>query len=146
MEWRNTLATPAEIRNTDIGKLITRVTLGFILLFHGIFKFTHGVDWLTQMLAQRGLPPFFGYGVYIGEIVAPILVILGLLTRPAALVIAFNMLMAISLVLSDKIFTVNERGGGWSIELEAFILLTALAVFFLGPGRYSFNKGRKFWL
>ena len=38
------------------------------------------------MLAGMGLPGFLAYGAYVGEIVAPLLVLAGLFTRPAALV------------------------------------------------------------
>ena len=37
--------------------------------------------------------------------------------------------------------TIN-RGGGWGLELEAFYFLAAVAVFFLGPGRYSVSRAK----
>ena len=125
----------------DLGKLVLRVALGGILLFHGIFKLQHGVAWIEQPLAAFGLPGFLAYGTYLAEIVAPILVVLGYRARLAALVIVFDMLMAMVLVLRPMIFTINERGGGWGVELEGFILLTALTVFLLGSGRYRLGRG-----
>lgn len=138
-----TSADPITTRQ-DIGKVILRVTVGGLLLFHGIFKVQSGIGWMAGMLQSNHLPAFIGYGVYVGEVVAPLLLIAGILTRPAALVVAFNMLMAIVLVQRAKIFTLNQ-GGGWTIELEMLFLLGAVAIFFLGSGRYAVSKGRGRW-
>ena len=128
----------------DIGKLILRIMAGGSLLFHGIAKLGHGVAWMSDPLGQVGLPGFISYGAYIGEVVAPILVILGFLTRPAALVMAFDLFMAIFLVGRSRIFTVGQSGG-WGVELEMFFVLTGLALFFLGAGKYSVSRGSTTW-
>ncbi len=125
----------------DTGKLILRLTLGGLILFHGINKLIHGIGWMSGPLATIHLPFFIAYGVYIGEVVAPIFLIIGLWTRVAALVIAFNMVMAIGMEAWKLAATIN-RGGGWGIELEAFYLLTALAIFFLGAGGLSASRGQ----
>jgi len=125
----------------DLGKLLLRVALGGILLFHGIFKLTHGVAWMAQPLGHFGLPAFLAYGTYVAEVLAPVLLIVGLKARLAALVIVFDMLMAMVLVLRPRILTVNPAGGGWGVELEALLLLTALSVFLIGSGRYRVAKG-----
>ncbi|HEV8598558.1 MAG TPA: DoxX family protein [Gemmatimonadales bacterium] len=125
----------------DLGKLILRVSLAGILLFHGLFKLTHGVAWIERPLAAFGLPGFLAYGTYLAEIIAPILLVVGYKARLAALVIGFDMLMAMVLVLRPRILTINQSGGGWAVELEALILLTALAVFLLGSGRYRLGRG-----
>ena len=126
----------------DLGKLLLRVTLAVIVLFHGIFKLTHGVAWMEQPLAAFGLPGFLAYGTYVAEVVAPLLIAVGYRARLAALVIGFDMLMAIVLVLRTRIFSTNERSGAWGIEVEAMILLVSLAVFCLGSGRYRLGGGR----
>ena len=126
----------------DLGKLVLRIALGVILLFHGVFKLRHGVAWIEQPLAAVGLPGFLAYGTYVAEVLAPILLLLGYKARLAALAIVFDMLMAMVLVLRPALFTIKERGGGgWSVELEALILLSALAVFLLGSGRYRLGRG-----
>ena len=86
--------------NADLGKLIVRLTLGGLLLFHGIAKLFHGVGFIEGQLASHGIPAFFAWGVFIGELLAPLMVILGYQTRIGALLIAFNMLVAIALVHS----------------------------------------------
>ena len=125
--------------NEDLGKLILRVTVGGLLIFHGISKLVHGIAWMAGPLSAAHIPFFVGYGVYLAEVVAPIFIILGYRTRISALVVAFDLLMAILLVVKARIFQVNP-GGGWGIETEAFYLLSALAIFFLGAGRYSVTR------
>lgn len=120
----------------DWGLLLLRIAVGGVLLFHGIFKVRHGVAWIGAMLRPIGLPAALANGVYVAEIVAPVLLILGLFTRVAGVLIAFDMLVAILLVQRHQIFTIN-RGGGWGVELEALILLTALALALTGGGRFA---------
>lgn len=123
----------------DIGKLILRLTLGILLIMHGIAKIFGGVGGISGMLQNVGLPGFFAYGVYIGEVLAPLLVILGLYARIGALIIAVNMLVAIWLVHVNEIFLLGKTGG-WALELQGFFLFVALAVALIGPGRFSVKE------
>ncbi|HCW90831.1 MAG TPA: GntR family transcriptional regulator [Marinobacter sp.] len=125
--------------NADLGKLIIRITLGALLLFHGISKLINGVGFIQGVLASHGLPAFLAYGVYIGEVVAPLMVLLGYQTRIGALLIVFNMLVAIALVHSHQLMALKSNGG-WLLELQGFFLLSAVAVIFLGPGRYRMKN------
>lgn len=120
----------------DLGRLILRVVLAAMLLFHGVSKLHNGIGFIADMLAKAGLPAVLGYGVYIGEIVAPLLILVGLVTRPAALVIAINMIVAVLLVHTKQFFTLNEQGG-WALELQGMYFFAALAIALLGAGRYS---------
>lgn len=129
----------------DMGKLILRLTVAGLMLFHGIAKAKGGVGFISGLLGQHGLPAFLAYGVYVAEIVAPVLLILGVLTRLAALVIAFDMVMAVLLALRGRMFSINPMGGGWAIELEAFYFFASIAIFFLGAGRYSLAKRSGRW-
>ena len=121
----------------DTGKLLLRLGLGAILLFHGVYKVMHGVAWIKEPLAHMGLPGILAYGAYVAEAVAPLLLIVGLLTRTAAVVVAVNMVMAIVLVQRPQLLTVKPSGGGWGIELEALLLVVAVSIACLGAGRYS---------
>lgn len=125
--------------NEDLGKLILRLTVGGLLIFHGISKLVHGIAWMAGPLGAFHLPFFIAYGVYIGEIVAPLMIILGYKARLAALVVAFDLFMAIVLVTNGGIFAVRP-GGAWGIETEAFYLLTAIAIFLLGSGKFKVAK------
>jgi putative oxidoreductase len=123
-------------RSDDTGKLILRLALGILILLHGIAKVSTGVSGVGGMLASHGLPSALAYLVYVGEIVAPALVIIGFYTRPAAWVIAINMVVAIWLVhLKD--LAVLGKNGGWALELQGMFLFGAIAVAFLGAGRIS---------
>ena len=129
----------------DVGKLILRVTVAGLMIFHGIAKMKGGIGWMGPMLQSHGIPAFVGYGVFVAEVVAPLLLLLGIFTRLAALTIAFDMFMAIVLVVQGKTFAPNPRSGGLGGELELFYLLAAVAIFFLGAGRFSLRKGSGHW-
>ena len=125
----------------DIGKLILRVTTAGLILFHGIDKIIHGVSFIGPGLAQLHLPGFLAYGVYVGEVAAPLFMIAGAWTRLAALVVMFNMAMAILLEAHLNVLVI-ERTGAWGLEAEAFYFLTALVVVLIGSGKYSLVRGR----
>jgi putative oxidoreductase len=123
----------------DLGKLVLRLTLGILILLHGIAKIAGGTEGIGKMLEGMGLPAFFAFGVYVGEVIAPVLVILGLYARIGAGLIMVNMLFAIMLVHRGDLFLLG-KSGGWALELQGFFLFTALAVVLMGPGRYSVNQ------
>ncbi|MBZ0335405.1 hypothetical protein MARI_27400 [Marinobacter sp. JH2] len=125
--------------NADLGKLIIRLTLGGLLLFHGVSKLLNGVGFIEGQLASHNLPTILAYGVYIGEILAPLMIILGYQTRIGALIVVFNMIVAIALVHSHQLLSLGSNGG-WSLELQGFFLFSALALIFLGPGRYKLKN------
>lgn len=125
--------------NADLGKLIIRLTLGGLMLFHGVAKLFHGVGFIEGQLASLGIPAFFAYGVFIGELLAPLMVVLGYQTRIGALLIALNMLVAIALVHGHELMALGSNGG-WALELQGFFLFTAIALMFLGPGRYKLKN------
>lgn len=128
----------------DIAKLLLRLVLGVLILLHGISKIESGVGEILDVVGKAGLPHAFGYLVYIGEVVAPILVIIGLWTRPAALVIAIDLVVAVLLVHVAEFFTLNEQGG-WALELQGLYLIVAICVALLGAGRYSLGGRFGHW-
>jgi len=126
--------------NESTGKLILRVTLGFIILLHGINKLINGIDWLDGALTAAGLPTFFKYGVYVGEVIAPVLVILGYYSRIGAWLIAVNMLFAIGLVHWGDLFAFDAQSGGLVNEKQYMFMFSAIALALIGPGRYAINQ------
>ncbi|WP_157264041.1 DoxX family protein [Azohydromonas aeria] len=120
----------------DTGKLVLRVALGVLVLMHGIAKVISGPGSALGLLAKAGLPTELAYGVYIGEVVAPMLLIAGLFTRAAALIVVINMLFAIGLAHMAQLGQLTKTGG-WALELQGMYLFGALAVALLGAGRYS---------
>jgi putative oxidoreductase len=123
-------------RHDDAAKLLLRLVLGILILLHGISKMTHGVGGIATMVQQHGWPTFVAYGAYIGEVVAPILIIAGIFTRLGGLLIAINMLVAIILVHRGQLFMLTGQGG-WQLELQGMFLVAAIAVALLGAGRFS---------
>jgi putative oxidoreductase len=123
----------------DFGKLVVRLTVGVLLLFHGVHKVLTGIDPVQHMVAAQGLPEWLAYGVYLGEVVGPLLVIVGFLSRVGGLLIVVNMIVAVALsVLNKEAGLVGlSASGGYVLELEAFFLFSGLAVVFLGAGRLS---------
>lgn len=120
--------------NDDVAKLFLRLSVGVLMLLHGVFgKIIPGIDW---MVAQLG---FFAYGVYVGEVLAPILLILGVFPRISALMIAFTMLVAGFVASGGEIFALNEFGG-WVIELQWLYFAASIMIAMIGGGRYCFCK------
>jgi len=124
------------LANTDLGKLTIRLTLGGLMLFHGIDKLMNGVGFIEAQLVSHNLPAFLAWGVIIGEVLAPLMIILGFHTRAGALLIVANMLVALALVHSHQLMLLGSNGG-LRLELQFFFLMSAVTVFFLGSGRYT---------
>ncbi|MCT4648033.1 MAG: DoxX family protein [Carboxylicivirga sp.] len=125
-------------KNLDLGLLVLRLSIGLLMLLHGFGKFT-GLGFIKSMLAEAGLPGFIAYGVYLGEIVAPLLMIVGFRARLASVVYIVNVLVAIFLVHAADIFTLNQHGG-WGIELLGLYLFGAIALFFTGAGKHAVSS------
>lgn len=127
--------------NADTGKLVLRLSVGGMMLFHGIAKILHpaSLEFISGMLTANHLPGILAYGIYIGEVVGPLMVIVGYQARVGGLLIAVNMIFALFLAHSGDFFSLSEHGG-WAIELQMFYLLSAVAVVFLGSGKLAFKQ------
>jgi putative oxidoreductase len=132
-----------KLHNDDLGKLILRFAIGGLMLFHGVGRILRGPGEIIQVVNQNDLPSFAAYGVYLGEVVAPVFVLLGIWTRPAALVMAINMVIAVALQHRGQVFALDKDSGAWAIELPGLYFFGALALVFLGAGRYSFFRGQR---
>lgn len=126
------------ILNEDIGKLILRLSIAGLMLFHGFFKFFNGIDGIKFLVTSAGLPEVVAYGVYFGEIVFPILIIIGLFTRISSLFFALTMVFAIFLAHGSELFALGKSGGP-VIELALIYLLASISIMFIGAGKYSFD-------
>lgn len=128
--------TPTARGHDDLGKLILRIVLALLLLFHGLSKIAGGIGFIEGMLQKAGLPGMLGYLVYVGEVLAPLLILIGVFTRAAAAVVAINMVVAVLLAHAGEFLTLSDTGG-WALELQGLYLGSAIALVFLGAGRYS---------
>ena len=123
--------------NSDIGLLIVRIALGGIIFFHGFHKILHGSAEVGDLIEAVGIPRIFAPLVYISEVLAPVLVVLGILTRLSNLTIIVTMFV-VFYALPFPI-GLNEHGA-MNIESQLYFLLLSVALFFTGPGRYVLKK------
>jgi putative oxidoreductase len=126
------------LQNDALGKLILRLTVGFLILFHGIFKILNpgSLDFIKVQLANINFPTVLAYGVYVGEVIAPLMIILGVFSRLGGLLVFGNMVFALVLAHRSQLFTLTDNGG-WALELQGFYLFSGLAILFLGSGRMA---------
>ncbi len=126
------------LKNDAAGKLVLRLAVGLLMLFHGVGKLLDPgkLDFISSKLAGAGLPEIIAWGAYVGEIIAPVMIIIGVLTRLGAGLIVITMLFAVGLVHMGDIFALTDFGG-WRLELQGFYLFGALAIMLLGSGRYA---------
>jgi putative oxidoreductase len=120
----------------DRGLLVLRLLSGGVFVVFGIGKFVNHWSELASFKAY-GLPAPEAFVVVIGviELVGGLLLIAGLLTRPAALVLAGDMIGAI--VVSGI-----AKGELISLTLAPAELVAMLVLMRMGPGRYVIDPGR----
>lgn len=115
--------------------LLLRLISGAAFIQHGWPKFQHAFSWMGP---EATVPGFLQALAALSEFGGGIALMLGLLTRLAALGIACTMGYAIFLVHLPK-GDPFVGGGGGSYELAA-VYLTLMLVFLLrGPGQYSLD-------
>lgn len=134
-----------KISNSKAGAaaLILRVPVGLILAAHGAQKLFawfggYGLEGTGQWMASIGLEPGYWLALMAGsaEFFGGIALALGLLTRPAAIVTAFTMLIAIfSVHINNGLFMANN---GYEYALTLLVVTAALAV--QGAGSFSVDS------
>ena len=87
-------------------------------------------------MKAHGIPEVLAYGVYAGEIFAPLFLILGWKSRFWAGVMVLNMAVAIYLTQTGALFKLGAHGA-WAVEVPMFYMLSALAIVLLGSGKYA---------
>jgi len=97
------------------------------------------LGFIEKALDANNLPVFLSYFVYVGEILAPLLIIIGYKTKLAAAIIIFSMTFAIYLVFPNDLTTLTSQGT-LKLELNYFFIFTSLSLIFLGAGKYSFDR------
>ncbi len=127
--------------NIDLGLLISRITIAGLMLFHGVAKLSN-LNGIKNMLTAAGLPEVMAYGVYITELIAPLLIIIGFRIRLASIVFFFGMIVAMLLAHSENMFALSKTGG-LAIELLLLYAFGALVFFFTGAGKYAVSTANK---
>jgi putative oxidoreductase len=121
--------------STDLALLLLRVWLGGSLLWlHGLGKIPRLMADEVRFASVAGLSPTVSLALaVVGEVVAPVLLIIGLGARWAALLSAATMLGAF--VVGHGMALSGERSG----ELPFIFLAGFVALFLAGPGRFSID-------
>lgn len=116
------------------GSLILRLALGGCMIYHGYYKVVpdNAMDNFAHYIVSLGLPYWMGYLSALAEFGGGILVLFGLLTRPAACLIAVDMIVAL--------IKVDAPSGMHAWQLSGLLLAMALALACLGGGDYSLDR------
>jgi putative oxidoreductase len=124
----------------SIGLLLVRLATGLMLVPHGYAKISGDVVLLAAGLASKGFPAptLLAWCATLAELLGGLFVALGLLTRPAAAVVAFNMVVAWASMHLGDIAKIGGPGGS-AFEYPFLLSMTALAIAIAGPGRYSLD-------
>lgn len=127
----------------DFGLLVMRLGLGVAFIAHGWPKMSGGPEaWAgygARMAASTGidfLPEFWGFMAAFAELGGGILLLLGLLTRPALFLMLCTMVVA-----ALWHYTNGDGFKGYSHAMEA--AFTFFGLFFVGPGKYSVDEHLK---
>lgn len=123
-----------------ISPLIIRVVVGVIMAAHGYQKLMGGPANFGGMLGQMGVPAptFVAYVVTIVELVGGILLIVGLLSRWAGLLLAIDLAVAVLMVkVNVGLIAAPQTGAG--AELDLALIAGFVTVVLLGPGKLSLD-------
>lgn len=132
-------------KNVDLALLLLRIATGGLMLAHGLHKVIHGHDFIKSVLQEKGLPEILWIGTPIAEVLAPILLIAGVLGRISAALIAVVMLFSIYLAFGATAFDLTSYGG-LQAELNIYFLIVSFALFLTGSGKYALLKAKNYWL
>jgi len=132
------------LQNDDLAKLLLRLVVGGLMLFHGVHHIAHGIGPIQAMLEDQDLPRQAAWGLHLGETVAPIFLLLGFMTRPAGLIVAFTMAVSMYLAYGMGAFGLGPQGG-LATELNFLYLVGGFSLFLTGGGRFSVGRGESRW-
>ena len=126
----------------DLVKLLLRVNVGVLILFHTYAVIT-GEQAIRDTMVAWHLPVGLAWSAVLFEGVAPIMVILGVYARIGGWMMTFWMVMALLMahLFTGHFLMLAPNGAGWRIETQVFFLVNSLAVALVGAGRYGLNIG-----
>lgn len=124
-----------------LGLLVLRLALGAVMIAHGYQKIFGGMPQLMQMLQHMGIPAWMGYLTVAAEFGGGILLVVGFLTRLAALAIFIDMVVAIIKVhLHNGLFSKN---GGFEFPMVCGAIAFSLIWSGAGPIAMDWLWGTK---
>lgn len=124
--------------NTNVGATLTRLSLGTILLAHGLLKlFVFTLPGTVAFFASLGLPASAAYLTIFAEVVGGVAIIAGLYTRLAA-ILSLPVLLGSLWVHAGNGWLFSAEGGGW--EFPALLVALAVAVAIQGGGAFALRR------
>jgi putative oxidoreductase len=128
-------------RLAGLAPLAVRVIVGVIMIAHGAQKLQAGPANFGQGLAGMGvpLPVLTGYAVTFAELIGGVLLVVGLFSRLAALLLTANLTGAIFLVNIGVGFLTPPGAASSGVELPLALIAGLLAILLAGPGKLSLD-------
>lgn len=122
-------------QNLNYGATITRLSLGVILLAHGLLKiFVFTIPGTVGFFESLGLPAIVAYLTIFGEIAGGAALIIGIYTRLTAL-LSVPILLGATWAHAGNGWVFSNQGGGW--EFPALLVVMAIAVAVQGSGSFA---------
>jgi putative oxidoreductase len=118
-----------------LGLLVLRVALGLIFFTHGYPKLAHAGAGMQGFFVQHGLPGYFVYVSGVLEVFGAALLVLGLFTRAAGLLLAIEMGVAIW-----KVHSTGSYLAVHNYEFPLAVLAGSFALATVGAGRLSLDQ------
>jgi putative oxidoreductase len=133
--WSKTMT---QLNNPNYGAFITRISLGSILLSHGLLKvFVFTIPGTVGYFASLGLPAIAAYLTIFAEIVGGTAILLGLYTRLASL-LSIPLLLGALWAHAGNGWLFSSEGGGW--EFPLLLVAFAIAVTIQGNGSFAIRN------
>ncbi|MEZ5840456.1 MAG: DoxX family protein [Hyphomicrobiales bacterium] len=124
-----------DTRTAPYAALVLRLTLGAVLIAHGLLKvFVFTIPGTVGFFGSLGLPAIFAYLTILGEIGGGLLLVAGVATRWISLAV-LPILIGATVVHSGNGWLFTAEGGGW--EYPAFLALAAAVQALLGDGAFA---------
>jgi putative oxidoreductase len=131
----------------DFGLLLVRLGVGLsVVIHHGYDKLTGGPEAWTKIGANMDrlhvtvFPVFWGFMAGFAEAICSCLLVVGVLFRPAAFLLAFTMFVA---ALRHLSLPPDNPNAGWAGASHALELMSVyLCLLFTGPGKFSLTPRR----
>lgn len=120
------------------GAFLTRLTLGTILLAHGLLKiFIFTIPGTVGFFESLGIPAVFAHLTIFGEVVGGTALILGIYPRLVAL-LSLPILIGAAWAHIGNGWVFSNQGGGW--EFPVMLITLAIAVSLQGAGSFAIKR------
>jgi len=130
--------------NPGLGLGFLRIVVGIVFIAHGLPKLTGGMGATVGLFASLGIPAptLAAWAVALLETVGGLLLVLGFMVTPVAILLVLRMLAGIFLVRMRNGFYVLEQGWG-GIELDLLLVAALSTLVLAGPGAGALDARRE---